>query len=203
MEKWYQRKKFRHFLAEAMLIVLSVLLALFLNEYRSHIKDDKARAKAEENIAQELEKNKEILVEYLPYHQNLLKSLGETIPSDSAVNALITPMGLDLLELAPRGIMQEFPNSAAWETIRSNSLMSDVNYSLLYALTDTYNQQERTIQVLDGLIDVALSREALDPEQARPTLILLLYQMRELVGRESLLLQKYNESLAMLEKEDF
>lgn len=196
------KKDYRQFLLEAVLIIFSVLLALFLNEYRTRIKEDQARQHAEENLVQEINRNREIMVEYIPYHQQLLDTIRAVIRSDSLIRAINTPFGPDLSSLAPRGLMQEFPNNAAWETIKTQNLVTGVNYDLIYSLTDVYHQQERTIQILDGIVSLVLSREALNADAAKETLLLLYSQLGELIGRERLLKEKYDEVLRVLEEKE-
>ncbi len=202
MKRWINNVNLQKLILEATLIIFSVLLALFLNEYRTRLKEDSARAVAEENIREEIIRNRDILQEYIPYHAELLDTLQAVIRSDSLMHRLTTPIGPDLRALAPKGLMHEFPNNAAWETLRNRDLISGVNYDLLYVLTDVYNQQTRTIGQLDDIIDIVLSREAFNPQAARETLVLLNFQLGEMVGRERLLLEKYEKVLELLDAED-
>ncbi len=53
---------------ESALIIFSVLLALFLNEYRGQLKENQAKKQALQMVKIELKANLETINEWYPYH---------------------------------------------------------------------------------------------------------------------------------------
>lgn len=64
---------------ESSLIVFSVLLALFLNEYREQLKEERERDRAMQLIMVELKSNLTVLKQWIPYHQQVVKNLDELL----------------------------------------------------------------------------------------------------------------------------
>ncbi len=85
-------KKAHEYLIEAMLIVFSVILALFLNEYRNNLKAKNEVEKTLVNLTTEIENNREILKKFMPYHQGGAARLASIAENDSAINALERPL---------------------------------------------------------------------------------------------------------------
>lgn len=151
-------KKYKEYLLEALLIVFSVLLALFLNEHRENVKIEKALSKSLDNIKNELIINKQVIDSIIPYHGQVLTNIDSALHNETYLNELHSTFGPKFFMLAPKGLFQETLNSTAWQTTMLNPNVSNIDNRLLQLLTKTYAQQELTYAQMLDIINKIYSR---------------------------------------------
>ena len=192
------KQNFGKFLLESALIVFSVLLALFLNEYRSQLKDQELKQVALERIEVELNQNREVLAEWLPHHQKILANLTEAINNPQISENLVTQNGeVRLQSLFERSIVQRLITRTAWTAVQSSNAFANVDFDQALQLAELYNLQEIGVEsTLKRTLNILGSRESLQAAELRNTLMLLRNGFRELVSQEEFLIHKYDETLA-------
>lgn len=201
MLDFVNRRNFLRFLFETLLIVLSLLLALFLNEYRNQLNERKLTRTYIERLQQELTSNQEIIAKTIPYHKEVFANVREAYQSDSIRKVLYANGRLQLKQLAPRGLVQSIPSSVAWEITKQSGLSRNFDFELLYSFSKTYDQQKLVLDVtLQRLNDEVFKTDIYLPENQEETLYFFMITMNELYTQEQSLLNLINASLEKIEK---
>ena len=173
------------------MIVFSVFLALFLDGYRSDLKDERELKQSVSNIIEEIKINKGIVEELVTYHGKVSKEILLAVKTSKALDTFKTEYGWDLSEVARQGVFQKLTSQTAWETSKLNNTISHLDFAKLKLLTKTYDQQQLTFKPADQILEI-LMNPAVD---LREGLISLGLHFGELRGREGRLLDYYNEVL--------
>jgi hypothetical protein len=177
------KNSLRDYFIQSVLIVFSVLLALFLDEYLNNLRSEKELNTILINIKSEVVKNEKILTRLIPYHSKVLNKIDSVLNDNNAIGKNIDSSDL-LFRLAPKGIMQELLSNTAWETAKLNGTIARIDTELLQSLAEIYDQQNLTFKPVEEIIELLYSREFLMKEKTKENLILVYRQLRELIGRE-------------------
>ncbi len=181
---------------ESGLIVLSVLLALFLNEYRSQLKDDRLTEQALMKVANELKTNTETVKGWLPHHKEILNNLQDALENDSIKTSLLNKSEVSFRSLMPRGIFERLINDSAWQALKSSNAFSNIDFDTMLSLSKVYNLQATGVEsVLKVILETLASREALRKKDLEVTLLLLRNGFNELVLQEIFLIKNYEATL--------
>ena len=181
---------------ESGLIVLSVLLALFLNEYRSQLKDDRLTEQALMKVANELKTNTETVKGWLPHHKEILNNLQDALENDSIKTSLLNKSVVSFRSLMPRGIFERLINDSAWRALKSSNAFSNIDFDTMLSLSKVYNLQATGVEsVLKVILETLASREALRKKDLEVTLLLLRNGFNELVLQEIFLIKNYEATL--------
>ncbi len=197
------KEKFFKLIFESALIMFSVLLALFLNEYRGELKENQQKDLAMEMVQVELESNLETINEWLPYHRTVLSNLNEALKNDDIDTAIFAQNGELSGKFMPNGVVQSLIDNASWQTLRSSGISSKIDLNIMLTLSELYKLQSQGVEsTLNSIIDILRSRESLEKENQRNTTILLRNAFREMVGQEIFLIAKYQQALIKLGAQD-
>jgi hypothetical protein len=121
---------------QALLIVFSVLLALFLHQLREQQQVTADLQTAYQNLRTEIGQNRDTLAARVESHRHTMAMIdslskenkGEITAADAALNGLYFPELRD----------------AAWTTLHSTGLTKYLKFNDLYPLTNLYQLQEST-----------------------------------------------------------
>ena len=198
------KSNFKKYLGESLLIVFSVLFALFINKAFDDYKTRKEKAIAKESIMNELYRNQAILASWKPRHIEIrdrvidivegrgdsLKtelrkydyfSLGVLTKNESLVDALLT--------------------STAWESAKTTGILSEFDYETIQQLTLVYDMQEvLSERTFANILDYYFDSESHDMQNLDQ--ILVQYQLRfwELVGQEELMTTFYEDAIKQINR---
>jgi len=129
---------------EVVSIVLGILLALAVNEWRSQRSHDSEAESALQNIKNEVKSNQKTLK---AIHENNLTTVESmTENSDRGEDRKFIP-GLQL-------------KSSAWETLLSTGTSNYVDYETILVLSDTYSLQEVYTKTGQMLTEAAMNMSA-------------------------------------------
>ncbi len=147
-------------LFESMLIILSILVALGLDEWREDRQDAENIAHALSNFLSEVEQNKARVEDAAPFNRGLRHVLGRR-QEVHAIESVAT--FVNIVESYSPVALQ----STAWETAIATGALAKMDYNLVSALSLTYSLQSRYQQVSrTGMMDLTspqnLSEEKLD-----------------------------------------
>jgi len=182
------------YLGQIILIVFSVVLGLYLSERIEDRKNEKDANKLFSKIKSELNQNREILDYWVPYHLEIIKSVDSLSKDKDFVENFIKDKSL-IYEAFTRGtIMKDIPSSDAWDIAKSHPLIVNLDYDKLLILSKIYNQQELTYESTPKIIDLIVSSEFNAKESAKSNLQLLGDKLYEVYGRETLLLEYYQQA---------
>ena len=186
-------------LFESGMIVFSVFLALFINEYRKDIQTEHYKNKALAKIKVELTQNLRTLEGYQAHHAQVLQKL-ESLGGDDLTGRLQEKnnvVELIMSETMSDGLIQEILDDTAWQAFRSSSAYAEVEFERVMRLSKVYTTQARGVEAsLQTVIDILYARESLQPENSIVTLQLLTNAMRELLAQEIYLIALYHKTLS-------
>ena len=183
---------------ESLLIVFSVVLALFLNECRASVKDRGLRQVALANVRAEMENNLAVLREWHPYHREVLDNFRDALAADTTHDDLLTENGVILWPLIPRGIVQSLLSSTAWDTLEASPIVTDIDFEALMSISEVYTLQAAGVETTVRTLTRELaSRETMDPDMLNQTLVVFSRHMQELTAQEEFLIQRLEHALAV------
>ena len=194
-------KSKEEYLADALLIMFSVMLALILNEVRNNWMERKQTREMLRNVRTELINNKQLLEDQFDYHLLVLHNIDSALLHVSYQRQIISDGELHLEKMAPEGVMLEDFDWTAWETAKSNNISSKVDQATMSLLNNISRQHLRIEKIEDEIAKVLLSRESRRPENIRESLILVKDNYRGWsVDRTPGLLRTYDEAIEKLKE---
>jgi hypothetical protein len=201
--RFFTKQNILKLIFESILIIFSVLLALFLNEYRGQLKENQQKELVIKIVKIELKSNLEILNEWRPYHEKVLNNLNEALNSNSTNSTLFTEKGVFTWSLMPNGVVQRVIDNGSWQTLKSSSISSIIEFNTMFTLSQLYKQQAQGVEsTLNRILKIISARESLEEKNQRSTIILLRNTFNEMVSQEIFLIKKYEQALIEIEKDD-
>jgi hypothetical protein len=181
---------------ESVVIILSVLVGLALNEWREQ-RAERARAVAVlANFRRELTENLAALERRQPKHvalaARLTRAAEQDRPGETAFTSFRELMPADGLETAPL-------RDAAWETALSTGALRLLDYEQAALLSETYLIQRAALgSTLQRMTDRFYMPENFEPAMRRPMLQTHGMLFGELSGQEAYLIEVYRKALRQL-----
>lgn len=187
-------------LFESGLIVLSILLAFLMNEWREDRRNDQAVVAALADFRTEIQNNLRAVEAALPYHQQVLDSLDVT-PADSQRVGRSNAFDL-LMEVAPQGVQAPYLRSSAWETALARGALAHMDYETTSVLAGTYQDQQNSVgSTWPRLMNIIFDPSFFDSTQNRELLLAVRLSFWELEAQERTLIDFYRDALGKLEPE--
>lgn len=196
------KKYFGKHLREGVLIIFSVLFALFINKTAENHKTTQKKEMAIESIHKELYRNYWTIKRWNKQHAAIIEKL------DSLSSGLKPELEQALkqsdffnmsLLLDNGGLINSLLISSAWEAAKETGIFSEFNYELLQSITKAYDfQKALTEETVPKIMDTYFSKDSHRMEEIDLTLKLFQLQVYQLYGQESLLLSFYDESIKMI-----
>lgn len=145
-------------LFESMLIVVSILLALYLDEWRDDQQDAENIEHALANFVSEIQQNKARVEDAAPFDQGLRHVLSRR-QEVRAIESVAT--FINIFESYSPVVLQ----STAWETAIATGALAKMDYKIVSALSLTYSLQNRYQQVSRNGITLLTSPQNLSEEK--------------------------------------
>jgi len=171
----YVLRDLREYLGESLLIIFSVLLALFLSEYINNLHEKSQTRELMENIKFELIKNKNTESAQYLYQQDVLKRLDAAI-NDPKLQQKIVSNGefhYEYIFSDGHGVLYNDLSKVAWDVAKSQNIFPKINFKLVAQLTAIYDDQDRIAKLEDKVAGVFLSYESRNANNTRETMILI------------------------------
>lgn len=135
-------------LFESLLIMISILAALGLDEWRDNQQNDEIVEKAMSNFLSEIRQNKARVEDAAPFNKGLRDVLDRRHQEGSVTS---TDDFIAILESYNPVVLQ----STAWDTALATGSVTKMDYNLVSALSLTYGLQERYQQATEnGMVDL-------------------------------------------------
>ncbi|MCE2496827.1 MAG: hypothetical protein J4F31_09675 [Flavobacteriales bacterium] len=189
--------RFRGILGESAVIVFSVLLALFANEWRSNVNERRATDVILNNILFELRENHDIAFKAHEYHLSVLDTL-QRLYVELAEDSLFNGFYFNDFKLMPQGVMQKGLNDIAWTVAKEERLATRVPFESSKKLYDAYRQQESVNRTLNRISDLTFDRRTHTEEATIRNIVMLTLLFSELTSQEAELLYRYELAIAEL-----
>lgn len=191
------------YIYEGLLIIFSVLFALFINKLYEDHKQEEDKETALLAIEAEIERNQEVIDSWLESHAAIQEKLQDLVfvsegaaKKDSLQKLIHQNRFFNLSFLTEDNLVQSMPQHTAWETAKNTGITKEFTFEEMELLTNVYGLQETMIdQTLQRLLNVYFSREAHQPEKFEETLLQFLLCFHELTGQERLMKTMYDKAL--------
>ncbi|MDX1674546.1 MAG: hypothetical protein R3314_07130 [Longimicrobiales bacterium] len=182
-------------IVESMLIVVSILLALAVNEYERNREDVELATQALTAFEREIRQNRARLEDVGPYRRGLRDVIVDMGASGALASSdeFQATIGLEALRPA-------FLTSTVWETALTTGALPHIDFDLVNALSLTYSLQAR-LEEFSRTGMPELARGGWVPPESMPGAIReVIVYLGELSRSESDLLAAYEEVLRILEE---
>lgn len=178
-------------LAESLLIVISILVALALDEWRDQRQDDETVQQALLNFLSEVQQNRSRIEDAAPFNQGLLHVLEKHF-RDSSI-ATVDDF-VNMIESYVPVALQ----STAWETALATGSLAKMDYNLVSALSLTYNLQNRYQLTTRSGMSELLSPQNLSAEKQSLAVFNSIRYLQNTTGMEAELSVVYSEASIVL-----
>lgn len=185
--------KIKKILGESAVIIFSVLLALFANEWRSNVKEARKTQVILDNIELEMKDNQRIADTAFAYHKSVFGRIQEMLDTDS-LQQLFNGYYFDDYQFAPKGIMREGFNNIAWIVAKEERIATRIGFQQSEALYEAYKQQETVEETLKKISQLLFDRTTHRQASTQENIILLALLFNELTSQEEELQLKYKQA---------
>ena len=191
--------EFRKFFSESILIIFSVLFALFINKCQSDSQEASRTDTILLNIRKEMEQNQIATKNLIDYHGSVLTKLKKA-PSDSLEHIFFRGNRFLIYDnnIAPLGVTQEVFKDIAWQAAKQENISSRISFERAQPLFEVYHQQENVSTTIYKLLDILESRETYRKELIVETIALMQTLFEEMKAQEEQLLAKYKIALKQI-----
>lgn len=180
------------------MIVLSVLLALFINEWKSNRNDLRNTNIMMTNISAEIKSNQILVEELLPYHKSVLENIQAAALNDSLFATFLRNGYFELNSIAPRGVKQGDFQNIAWLIAKEERISNRITFEESQLLFSVYEQQIKVLKTIDRIIEFLSSREVHREKLLEESVIVLALEWNEMIAQEEELLFRYTQALKKL-----
>lgn len=194
-------RDWKEYLGESLLIVFSVVLALFLSEKFNKMHEDHQEHQVLRQLRNELINNKQQEEEQYQYHLQVLKNIDSALKDPSMAQRFVHNGVMSLKPIAPEGVLIRDLNDFAWQIAKQTNVFAKIDLDTYSLLTDIYDNQQRIMKAEDEIGKLLLSWESRKPENLTTTLILVRDNYHVwAVDRAPSLLKKYALAIDRLKK---
>lgn len=194
-----KKPEIRRLTIEGLMIVFSVLFALFISQLADNRKVRLQKEQAIDYIYRELKDNKEILERWAVKHQKVKDRLSRMIqnPLDSSRMTIFAEDQPDYSVITGgESLIDAFLGNTAWESAKATQIISQFDFSTVQELTRIYGLQEIITQgSVNKFSDVYFDRASQQEAHLQTTLLQLELVMNELIGQEYTLIYMLKEAL--------
>jgi len=199
------RVRLLNVLAEAALIVFSILLALYTNRWREEHAARRRVARDLAAVGVELREDRAILADALPYHQQEVLAFGKFLQRPDLERLVRGKNMFQVVydskgELGWHGVWH--PNvtpgnlsDTAWKTVVANDDLPFMDPDLVKSLTDYYTFQGTELNTIQLIGQIYMSPPPYDRNQTVTMLYTLQGTYRQLADQEGSLLEQVDKTL--------
>jgi len=182
-------------LVQSVMIVLSILLALWVDEWKQHRAEQQLAAVSLSNSLHEVQQNQARLDDILPYHRgvrSMVKELeaGHTIRTPTDFESAV---GVD-------GLRPPFLLATAWQTAVATGALQHIDYETVSALSLTYTLQDRFREESRSGIQSMLQASNFQPGHAEGALRSADIFLNDVVTNEEELRATYAQAARLLSR---
>ncbi len=202
INKQIYKVNLKKYFGEGLLIVFSVLFALFINKTYEDAKTNRYKNNAINQIKAELLDNQKVLEEWMADHNAILENLNKLIGSKDDNIQLFTENKNYLpvqIILDNKNLTNKPLSNSAWSSAQSIGIIAEFDFSTLQNINETYELQQLIIETSIEKIAERLFLRSNDVENIKDLLIELRLRFLNLRGQEIRLKDLYRETINILE----
>ncbi len=192
--------RFKKIAIDSLMIIFSVLFALFINKWSDSNKERKVTEDMLQSIKLELEENKDIAESLMKYHKSVYDTIGYIFEKDSLESYFFPYDYFHLFKAAPDGVSQQTLKWIAWDVAKQNGISSRISFNKSKTLFEVYAQIETVETTTDRIIDILSTREIQRKELLKESVIVLVSEFNELYQQEKTLMKKCERAVKELQK---
>ena len=179
-------------LFESALIVMSILVALGLDEWRENREDEETVQLALSNFVREIRQNQTGVADSAPFNQGLKSVLRNRYQTDDigSVDEFV-----NMVESFEPAVLQ----STAWETALATGSLAKMEYGLVSALSLTYSLQNRYLMASRTGMAELTSPQNLSEEKLNLAVYNSIRYLDSITSMEEELSVTYNEAFAVVQ----
>lgn len=177
---------------ESALIVVSILVALGLDEWRDNRQDEELVRFALSNFLSEMQQNKLLVEDSVPFNQGLRSVLSRHYDDNdiASVDDFVTMVE----SFTPSNL-----NSAAWETALATGSLAKMEYKIVSTLSVTYNLQNRYLVASRAGQTDAMNPKSLAEDDLRLAAYNSIRYLDSIASMETELGDFYGQAIAVVE----
>jgi len=192
------------YFGEGLLIVFSVLFALFINKMFDDLQIKKKKNIAIDSIAGELYRNEAILKNWKKKHIEVRDRISKMIEgeNDSLKTELRKYNFLNMGVLTDNeSLFDALLTNTAWESAKATGIISEFDFETTQKLTHVYSLQDViTNRTITKIVDYYFDPNSHKLENLESILIQFQLRFWELTGQEDLMSNFYKEAIEHLKK---
>jgi len=185
------------FFGDSLLIVFSVLFALFIN-----YKTKQAKEVALEGIRSELERNRSIVTEWTGRHGTVRNRISSLVrrQNDSLRQEMLKYPFLNFGVLTDNQVLvDDLLTNTAWESTKTTGLIAEFDFETIQKLTSIYSMQDLTVnRTILGIVDFYYDRGNQNVKELDAIMLQLMLRFYDLTSKEETLLILYEEGLEVI-----
>jgi hypothetical protein len=180
-------------LLESSMIVFSILLALWVNDWQQDQQNEKLTAQSLVNFLKEIQRNEAWLEDVAPFHQGLATALKQQIGANTIRSRA------ELLDMVgPDGVRPPDLLDTAWQTAIATGALTHMDYTTVSALSLTYSQQARFREDVRARLPNALRTGDVRDEDAPAAARSVELYLEDVTGNEEQLRAVYAEAAVVI-----
>jgi len=169
----FVKRDLKEYFGESILIVFSVLLALFVTESINKLHERQKTKVLLKSIVNELISNKKAIQEMQVYNLQVLSRIDSALKDKNFQRKIVSNDEFHITMIAPNGVLYRFLDNVAWTVAKNNDIMAKLDIESLSVLTYIYEDQDRIKKMEDEVGRVFIDRSSRNSRQVRATLILI------------------------------
>lgn len=183
----------RESVVQALLIVFSVLLAFYVDDYRERLEARARQHQALDMIMAELASNRSSVSSKIEYHRELLQQLRKKREDGAYLQASLFEV---LVHSAPRGINPPQVHATAWQTAMTDAALQRLDYAQYHRLASAYRMQSTGIEATWSRIVSVLDKDAFAKPASAASLDYVAFLVSEAIAQEEYLVREYDKVLS-------
>ena len=195
-------KRHSKLVSESFLIVFSVLLALFLNQVRETIKENRECDEALVSILTEVDSNYSAIENMYQLHSNILRRTDSILAIPSFEDSLFYNNRLNFDETLVDGkFLQEFITDASWYSSQNTGVLKPLSLQYKVQLQKLYGSHKYIDKSLDFVNNFFFKESIYIKNSAKQNMLQWRNMVKMLVNQERYLLRFYDEFYRFIGKE--
>ncbi|MEM6805677.1 MAG: hypothetical protein AAF696_30040 [Bacteroidota bacterium] len=196
------KSNLKKYIQEGIIIVFSILFALFIDKSFEAYQRNKKKNIAKESILKELYQNQSILATWKEKHSKIRDSISAVIEgqADSIKMELKKYDYLNLGILTEnQSLINAILTNTAWESAKTTGIITEFEYETIQKLTHVYSMQEPlTERTLMNILDYYFDTDSHDIKNLEKSLTQFQLRFSELTGQEELMLTLYSNAIKQI-----
>lgn len=191
-------RRLKRYFAEMMLIIISVLLAFILSEFRNDYNEKKKLITSLEFIKDEITQNQIYVNEIITAHKRIINTIDSLLVNEKYNEIYSTENGFTFYNIYPGSFFTQLLSNDAWNIANNNTIFDKLNIDNVVTLSRAYEQQTLVMKTVWEINDILQSEAMFDKQRTKTNCKILKSRFGSLLGLEIRLCYNYKNALNTL-----